>query len=116
MKSLVKGKRPGHAFSDFHRLLSVLPRTVLQAGEDKREQRVFYVKLSNELKDLARLRLPLNLLYERHVLEFKKLVPAGEAVAKMSEEEKKISERDEVFTFKDPRLRHLNSSFQREEL
>lgn len=28
VKSIVKGKRPGHAFSDFHRLLSVLPRTV----------------------------------------------------------------------------------------
>ena len=77
---------------------------------------MFYVKLSNELKDLARLRLALNLLNGRQVLEFKKLVPAGEAVTKMSEEEKKISKRDEVFTFKDPLLRHFNSSFQREEL
>ena len=74
------------------------------------------MKLSNELKDLAKLRLPINLLYERHVHEFKKLVPAGEQVAKMSEEEKKMSERDEVFTFKDPRLRHLNNNFKREEL
>jgi hypothetical protein len=74
------------------------------------------VKLSNELKDLAKLRLPINLLYERHVHEFKKLVPAGEQVAKMSEEEKKMMERDEVFTFKDPRLRHLNNNFKREEL
>ena len=58
--------------------MGVVPRTVLQAGEDKREQRIFYVKLSNELKDLAKLRLPINVLYERHVLELKKLVSAGD--------------------------------------
>jgi hypothetical protein len=76
VKAILKGKRPGHTFSDFHRLLSVVPRTVLQAGEDKREQRIFYAKLSNELRDLAKLRLPINVLYERHVLEIKKLVPS----------------------------------------
>ena len=58
--------------------MGVVPRTVLQAGEDKREQRIFYVKLSNELKDLAKLRLPINVLYERHVLELKKLVSVGD--------------------------------------
>jgi hypothetical protein len=78
VKAILKGKRPGHSFSDFHRLMGVVPRTVLQAGEDKREQRIFYVKLSNELKDLAKLRLPINVLYERHVLELKKLVSAGD--------------------------------------
>jgi hypothetical protein len=114
VKAIQKGKRPGHSFSDFNRLLSVLPRTVLQAGEDKREQRIFYVKLWNELKDLAKLRLPINILYERHVLEFKKLVTTEET--KMTEEEKKAMERDTVFSFKDPRLRHLNKDFKREEL
>lgn len=75
------------------------------------------MKLSNELKDLAKLRLPINVLYERHVLEFKKLVPVeGGDAAKLSEEEKKAIERDAVFTFKDPRLRHLNSNFKRDEL
>lgn len=114
VKAILKGKRPGHSFSDFHRLLSVLPRTVLQAGDDKREQRIFYVKLSNELKDLAKLRLPINVLYERHIFEFKKLAPSEDA--KMTEEEKKLMERDTVFSFKDPRLRHLNSNFKRDEL
>lgn len=72
------------------------------------------MKLSNELKDLAKLRLPINVLYERHVLEFKKLLAVEDT--KMSEEEKKAMERDAVFTFKDPRLRHLNSNFKRDEL
>jgi hypothetical protein len=34
----------------------------------------------------------------------------------LSEEEKKMLERDTVFTFKDPRLRHLNNNFKRDEL
>ena len=75
------------------------------------------MKLSNELKDLAKQRLPINLLYERHVIDFKKLTLVGGGdTAKLSEEEKKAIERDTVFTFKDPRLRHLNTNFKREEL
>jgi hypothetical protein len=41
--------------------------------EHDKEVRIFYQKLSNELRDLARLRLPLNLLYRRHTVQITQL-------------------------------------------
>jgi len=49
--------------TDFHQLLQVIPRTAPAPGETKKEVRILYQKLSDELLDLAKLRLPLNLLY-----------------------------------------------------
>jgi hypothetical protein len=41
-------------------------------------------------------------------------MPAGTIA--ISEEEKKQIQVDNVFAFKDPRLRHMNKNFKREEL
>jgi hypothetical protein len=111
--AIEKGKKEGHIYSEFHRLIDVIPRTQPGAKENNpKEIRVFYVKLSNELKDLARLRLPLNLLYKRHVVD----IAALKAPNTSNPEEMKKLEADSVFAFKDPRLRHLNKNFKREEL
>ncbi len=39
------------------------------------------MKLSNELSDLAKLRLPVNVLYERHVIDLKKMTTLKEGDA-----------------------------------
>ena len=55
--------------TDFHQLMQVIPKTAPAPGDLKKEIRIFYQKLSNELNDLAKLKLPLNLLYKRHVID-----------------------------------------------
>jgi hypothetical protein len=111
-----KGKRPGEYVTDFHKLMNVVPRSVLNVGDDQKDQRVYYLKLANELTDLAKLRLPVNVLYERHVIDIKKMASIRGFEENLSEENKKEADHDSVFTFKDPRLRHMNKNFKREEL
>ena len=58
------------------------------------------------------MKIPLNLIYER----FKYFVPKLGGVGKEpTPEEMKKQEMDKIFSFKDPRLRHLNKGFRREE-
>jgi hypothetical protein len=56
----------------------------------------------------------LNTLYQRHVIDITKLKTT--TAQDLTEEEKKAMEAETVFAFKDPRLRHLNKDFKREEL
>lgn len=85
---------------EFDRLIQALPRTGVKQQE---EERIYYMKVHNELTDLARLRLPLNLLYKRHVITIKRLEES--AATPEDEQQRKL---DSVFAFKDSRLRHLN--------
>jgi hypothetical protein len=55
---------------EFERLVEACPRTDPKPGASEKEVRILYFKLGNELKDLARLRLPINLLYTRNIMEF----------------------------------------------
>lgn len=94
---------------EFDRLVESCPRTAPKPGDSDKEVRILYFKLYNEMKDLARLRLPINLLYNRNIIELERLKPIAGV------DEKQI-EADSIFAFKDPRLRHLNKGFKREEL
>eukprot|EP00347_Sterkiella_histriomuscorum_P022899 403336739 len=62
--------------------------------------------------DLARLKIPFNLLYQRHKYDIEKL-PQPDLTQK---EVKHQHETYAMFAYKDPRLRHLNKNFKREEL
>ncbi|TNV74030.1 hypothetical protein FGO68_gene14997 [Halteria grandinella] len=93
---------------EFERLVEACPRTAPKAGDLESEVRIFYDKLYDEMRDLARLRLPINILYTRNIIEFNRLT--------QPQENAQQQEKDSVFAFKDPRLRHLNKGFKREEL
>ena len=73
-----------------------------------RPVRIFYVKLCNELSDLALLALPINMIYERFEPPLMMKKPKA-----MSVEEK---EHAELFNFQDPRLQHLKTDFSRKAL
>jgi len=91
---------------EMEELMLVVPRT-----SDK-DERVLYKRLSDELRDLARLKLPLNFLYERHFIQVQK-VPVRYFPDQNTQQKFDI---EEMFSYKDPRLRHLNESFKRKEL
>jgi hypothetical protein len=85
---------------EFERLVEACPRF-----PDRDEGvRILYDKLYNELRDLARLRFPINMLYTRNTIN-----PLSQPVSQ-------DAEADSIFAFKDARLRHLNKGFKREEL
>ncbi|CDW73821.1 UNKNOWN [Stylonychia lemnae] len=93
-------------FQEIDLLIIVAPRTSVG------ESRILYKALSNELRDLAKLRIPLNLLYQRH----KYIIPTLPATDLTNEEDQKKHDMESLFEYKDPRLRHLNKNFSREEL
>ena len=74
------------------------------------EVRIFYVRLANELNDLAMLEIPINLLYDRHDPPVKE---KKEPIDTRSAEQKETSA---LFAFNDPRLQHLKVNYTREHL
>ena len=71
------------------------------------ETRIFYVRLANELNDLAALEIPINLLYDRHDPPLE--TPKDSRTAQEKESQ-------QIFAFLDPRLHHLKINFTRESL
>lgn len=50
VQGILRGnKQPGLGVSEFHRLMLVVPRTSLAQGETKKDVRILYQKLSDEL-------------------------------------------------------------------
>ena len=58
------------------------------------------------------MRLPISFLYERYVYKVHKI----ELVNQEDPNVKKKFDIDDMFKYKDPRLRHLNENFKKEEL
>ena len=75
----------------------------------EQEVRIFYIRLANELNDLAALHIPCNLLYDR----FDPVIEHLEPVDNRSAKEKESAA---AFSFQDPRLMHLKPNYTREQL
>ena len=75
----------------------------------EQEVRIFYIRLANELNDLAALHIPCNLLYDRFDPVIDHLAPVDNRSAKEKESAA-------AFSFQDPRLMHLKPNYTREQL